>query len=54
VTAASATSVLAQSTTAWDKTFPQSNRVDHRKVSYANRLGITLVADLYTPKDIDR
>lgn len=54
MSAASATLEPAQSTTAWDKTFPQSDRVDHRKVSYANRLGITLVADLYTPKDIDR
>jgi uncharacterized protein len=44
----------AQSTLAWDKTFPRSERVDHRKVSFYNRLGITLVADLYIPKNIDR
>ena len=45
---------FAQSTLAWDKTFPKSERVDHRKVSFYNRLGITLVADLYVPKNIDR
>jgi hypothetical protein len=44
----------AQATLAWDKTFPQSPRVEHRKVSFQNRLGINLVADLYTPKDLDR
>jgi uncharacterized protein len=32
---------FAQSTLAWDKTFPKSERVDHRKVSFYNRLGIT-------------
>lgn len=46
--------VFAQGTLAWDKTFPKSDRVDHRKVSFYNRLGITLVADLYVPKNIDR
>src|SRR5438309_1542205 len=45
---------FAQCDGGWDKTFPQSDRVDHRKVSYNNRLGITLVADMYVPKDIDR
>ena len=45
---------FAQSTLAWDKTFPKSERVDHRKVSFYNRLGITLVADLYIPKNLDR
>lgn len=45
----------AQATTlAWDKTFPQSPRVEHRKVSFHNRLGIQLVADLYVPKGLDR
>ncbi|WP_411733115.1 alpha/beta hydrolase [Paeniglutamicibacter sp.] len=38
----------------WDKTFPRSNRVNHEKVSFTNRLGITLVADLYTPKNAKR
>ena len=34
----------------WDKTFPQSDRVDHRKVTFINRYGLTLAADQYTPK----
>lgn len=34
----------------WDKTFPISDRVDHQKVTFKNRYGITLTADLYTPK----
>ncbi len=34
----------------WDKTFPQSERVDHSKVTFSNRYGITLAADLYKPK----
>lgn len=36
----------------WDKTFPKSEKVNHRKVTFHNRFGITLVADLYEPKDI--
>ncbi|MGE6293141.1 alpha/beta hydrolase [Aeromonas media] len=36
--------------TLWDKTFAQSDKVEHRKVSFKNRYGITLVADLYLPK----
>jgi uncharacterized protein len=44
---------FAQYAGTWDKTFPRSNLVDHRKVSYANRLGINLVADMYIPKNID-
>jgi uncharacterized protein len=44
---------LAQYSGSWDKTFKQSNRVEHRKVSYVNRLGINLVADMYVPKDLD-
>lgn len=35
----------------WDKTFPQSDKVNHRKVTFHNRYGITLTADLYEPKD---
>ena len=31
----------------WDKTFPQSEKVDHKKVTFVNRYGITLAADLY-------
>ena len=34
----------------WDKTFPKSDKVDVKKVSFKNRYGITLVGDLYTPK----
>ncbi|WP_264753340.1 alpha/beta hydrolase [Acinetobacter pragensis] len=37
--------------TQWDKTFAQSNQVEHRKVSFQNRYGITLVGDLYLPKN---
>lgn len=35
----------------WDKTFPESEKVEHHKVTFRNRFGIMLVADLYTPKD---
>ena len=35
----------------WDKVFPQSEKVNHRKVTFHNRYGITLVADLYEPKN---
>jgi uncharacterized protein len=35
----------------WDKVFPRSKKVDHRKVTFKNRYGITLSADLYLPKD---
>ena len=34
----------------WDKVFPESDKVDHKKVTFHNRYGITLAADLYTPK----
>ena len=34
----------------WDKTFPQDARVRHEKVTFHNRYGITLAADLYAPK----
>ncbi len=36
----------------WDKTFPKSEKVDHRKVTFPNRYGITLAADLYEPKGV--
>lgn len=36
----------------WDKVFPKSDKVDHHKVTFVNRYGITLVADMYTPKGI--
>lgn len=35
----------------WDKTFAKSEKVEHRKVTFCNRFGITLVGDLYQPKD---
>lgn len=35
----------------WDKTFPRSNRVKHSKITFHNRYGITLTADLYQPKN---
>ena len=35
----------------WDKTFPQSEKVDHTKVTFINRYGVTLAADLYKPKN---
>ena len=35
----------------WDKTFPQSDKVRHTKVTFHNRYGVTLAADLYIPKD---
>ena len=37
----------------WDKTFPKSDKVDHRKVTFINRYGITLAADMYTPKNAE-
>ena len=39
--------------TEWDKTFPQSNKVDHSKVTFVNRYGITLAADMYVPKEAE-
>ncbi len=37
----------------WDKTFPKSEKVNHRKVTFHNQYGITLAADLYQPKSAD-
>ena len=37
----------------WDKTFPKSEKVDHCKVSFVNRYGITLAADMYAPKNAE-
>lgn len=39
--------------TKWDKTFPKSDKVEHRKVTFINRYGITLAADMYIPKNAD-
>jgi len=35
----------------WDKTFPKSDKVEHRKITFKNRYGITLAADVYQPKN---
>ncbi len=35
----------------WDKTFPRSDKINHRKITFHNRYGITLVGDLYEPKE---
>ncbi|WP_423228449.1 alpha/beta hydrolase [Rhizobium tumorigenes] len=50
IPAVTATQALAQ-TSSWDKVFPKSDHVDHQKVSFKNRYGITIVADLYLPKN---
>ena len=36
----------------WDKTFPRDERVDHCKVTFVNRYGITLAADMFVPKKL--
>lgn len=41
-----------QLTQNWDKLFPQSEKVQHRKVQFKNRYGITLAGDLYEPKNL--
>lgn len=40
-------------TDAWDKVFPKSDKVDHKKVTFVNRYGITLAADMYIPKNVN-
>ncbi len=40
-----------QLTSEWDKVFKLSDKVNHRKITFYNRYGITLAADLYEPKD---
>ena len=37
----------------WDKTFPKSDKVNHSKITFNNRYGFTLVADMYVPKSIE-
>lgn len=37
----------------WDKVFPKSDKVNHKKVTFVNRYGITLAADMYMPKDVE-
>ena len=39
--------------TEWDKTFPKSEKVNHSKVTFMNRYGITLAADLYVPENAE-
>ena len=40
-------------TSKWDKVFPENDKVNHKKVTFTNRFGITLAADLYEPKDYE-
>lgn len=39
--------------TVWDKTFPKSEKVNHKKITFMNRYGITLAADMYIPKNTE-
>lgn len=50
VTAIEVPAQSIQLTQEWDKIFPKSDKVEHRKVTFKNRYGITLVGDLYVPK----
>ena len=50
VCAADATSASLTLTQEWDKTFSKSDKVEHAKVTFKNRFGITLAADVYRPK----
>ena len=38
----------------WDKVFPKSDKVEHKKITFHNRYGIELVADMYVPKNAHR
>ena len=40
-------------TSEWDKTFPKSDKVNHKKVTFHNRYGITLAADMYIPNNTE-
>ena len=51
LTAVSFGAPLRAQTAEWDKTFPQSDAVEHSKVEFTNRYGITLVGDLYMPAE---
>ena len=37
----------------WDKVFPKSEKIDHKKVTFVNHFGITLAADMYVPKNAE-
>ncbi|HAB14981.1 MAG TPA: hypothetical protein DCE44_00880, partial [Verrucomicrobiales bacterium] len=50
-TAVSSEPTQAVDQVTWDKTFPKSEKVEHRKVTFTNRYGITLAADLYQPNN---
>ena len=43
--------MILQLTDEWDKVFPKSEEVNHRKVSFKNHFGIEIAADVYEPKD---
>lgn len=45
---------LSAAAQVWDKTFPQSDQVSVEKVSFKNRYDITVVADMYLPKNLNR
>ncbi len=45
--------VKLELTKEWDKTFPKSEKVNHSKITFHNRYGITLVADMYMPKNAE-
>ena len=49
--AAETTAAAPQLEQEWDKVFPKSEKVEHKKVLFKNRYGITLAADMYIPKD---
>ena len=44
--------VFSPMTNEWDKVFPKDSRVNHKKVTFTNRYGITLAADVYEPKNL--
>lgn len=50
MTASNAEAQTLNMTQDWDKTFPKSENVDHQKLTFSNRYGITLAGDLYMPK----
>ena len=49
--AAETTAAAPQLEQEWDKVFPKSEKVEHKKVLFKNRYGIPLAADMYIPKD---
>ena len=48
------TSAMATDNSKWDKVFPQSDNVVVESVTFKNRFNMTVAADMYLPKDIDR